>query len=81
MPKRPRIALTDTQPSTVLISRHGRRSTEKLLLEADGVNAMVNPDGSITIEVYNRKESILLRLTADDVQSQSHILQEWSKLR
>jgi hypothetical protein len=79
--KRPRIELIEHAPSQVLISKHGRRSTKKLLLEADGVNAMCNPDGSITIECYNQQTSILLRLTPEDVRSQTHVLKKWKELR
>jgi len=81
MANRPRIALIEHKPSTVLLAKHGRRSTEKLLLEADGISAMVNDDGSITIEAYNDKESIMLRLAPDDVKSQTHIFRQWRELR
>lgn len=78
---RQRIALIDHTPSTVLLQKHGRRESEKTLLEGDGLNAMMNLDGSITIEIYNQRESIILRMTAEDVKAQSHVLKEWANRR
>ena len=81
MPKRERVALIEAPPSTVLLVKHGKRTSEKVILEADGISAMVNEDGTISIEVYTNRESILLRMSPDDTKAQSHIFRKWSQLR
>lgn len=80
MAKRERIALIEAQPSQVLLLKHGRRTTEKLLLEG-GLNVMTNLDGTITMEIHNGDRSIVLRMSPADVKGQSHIFRGWRNLR
>jgi hypothetical protein len=80
MTKRQRIVLHEAAPSTVILVKHGRRETEKLLLEGDGINVMQNEDGSVAIEVYSsRGQSIILRLSPEDTKAQAHIFKQWSR--
>ena len=78
---RKRTALVEATPSTVVLTKHGGRETEKLLLTGDGCNAMVSEDGSVTIQIYTNEKTISMRLSPDDVQSQKHIFRQWRDLR
>jgi len=65
----------------VVRQRHGARTSEITLLEGDGINAMINEDGTVTLEVYTQRESIILRLNADNTKAQAHIFKTWSQSR
>ena len=79
MGKRERVQLSE--PSRVLVVKHSGRSTEKLLLEADGINAMCSPDGSVTIEAYTDDRSIVFRMTPEDAKAQAHVFRNWRNLK
>jgi hypothetical protein len=69
--------------SHVVLVKPGRRETETTLIEADGVSAMINEDGTISIELYcddKRAKRVLIRICAEDCRSQSHVFKRWSGL-
>ena len=81
MARRQRVQLNDEAPSVAFMVRSGAREHEKTLLTADGINAMLNEDGSLVIELYTDSKRIGLRISPEDARSQVHVFRGWSNLR
>lgn len=67
----------------VWLKRGGRKETESRLFDAKGVAIMLNEDGTVCVEMFNPggNNSLLIRISPDDVKSQVHILKRWAALR
>lgn len=63
--------------TTVHRVSNGKRESEKLLLEADGLAFCNNADGSITLDLYGSKQTVRVRISADDARSQRDPLRRW----
>ena len=69
-----------TARTRAVMVTQGRKETERLVLEADGVAAMCNEDGSVTFDLYrDHGSSLRIRISPEDVASQSHIFKRWGR--
>ena len=68
--------------SHVSRGRHGQRGEGKTILDAQGISAMFNDDGSVILEAYSAEgDAVRFTISHEDALSQSHVFASWSRLR
>jgi hypothetical protein len=71
----------DHTPSVAFQCKAGS-DRERELLTGDGLNVMVNDDGSVVIELYGSdRRRVGFRISSEDAKSQAHSFRRWSVLK